>query len=115
MKTVYDEVIDMLMKDGFPRDLIVRYINACIKNYYSDDEIINALKEWIMPKEFKENADLTKAYIDTFKNATELEEGMEVYPRLTDEVIDRIQNRKFIEWFVLNCKYNMYEYNKVNL
>lgn len=97
MKTVYDEAIDMLMRDGFPRDLIVRYIDACIKNYYSDDEIINALKEWIMPKEFKENVDLTKAYIDTFKNATELEERMEVYPRLTDEVIDRIQNRKFIE------------------
>lgn len=97
METVFDEAIDMLMKDGFPRDLIVRYINACIKNYYSDDEIINALKEWIMPKEFKENVDLTKAYIDTFKNATELEERMEVYPRLTDEVIDRIQNRKFIE------------------
>lgn len=97
MKTVYDEAIYMLMKDGFPRDLIVRYIDACIKNYYSDDEIINALKEWIMPKEFKENVDFTKAYIDTFKNATELEERMEVYPRLTDEVIDRIQNRKFIE------------------
>ena len=97
MKTVYDEAIDMLMKDGFPRDLIVRYINACIKNYSSDDELINALKEWIMPKEFKENVDLTKAYIDTLKNATALEERMEVYPRLTDEVIDRIQNRKFIE------------------
>ena len=97
MKTVYDDVIDMLMEDGYPRDLIVRYINACIKNYSSDDEIINALKEWIMPKEFKENTDLTKAYIDTFRDATVLAEGMEVYPHLTDEVIDRIQNRKFIE------------------
>lgn len=97
METVFDNIISKLMDDGYPRDLLVRYINACIKNYYSDDGIINALKEWIMPKEFKENVDLTKAYIDTFKNATELEEGMEVYPHLTDEVIDRIQNRKFIE------------------
>ena len=48
-------------------------------------------------RRIKENVDFTKAYIDTFKNATELEEGMEVYPHLTDEVIDRIQNRKFIE------------------
>lgn len=97
MKTVYDEAIDMLMKDGFPRDLIVRYINACIKNYYSDDGIINALKEWIMPKEFKENLELSRAFIDTFNDAIAIEEGMEVYPHLTDEVIDRIQNRKFIE------------------
>lgn len=97
MKIVYDEAINMLMKDGFPRDLIVRYINACIKNYYSDDEIIDALKEWLIPKEFKENSELTKAYIDTFIDATELAEGMEVFPNLTDEMIDRIQNRKFIE------------------
>lgn len=97
MKTVYDEVIDMLMKDGFPRDLIVRYINACIKNYSSDDEIINALNEWIVPKEFKENLELSIAFIDTFNDVIAIEEAMEVYPSLSDEVIDRIQNRKFIE------------------
>ena len=59
METVFDNIISKLMDDGYPRDLHVRYINACIKNYYSDDGIINALKEWIMPKEFKENVDLT--------------------------------------------------------
>ncbi|MDD7340000.1 MAG: hypothetical protein PUG50_05415 [Eubacteriales bacterium] len=98
MKTVYDEAIDMLMKDGIPRDLIVRYINACIKNYYSDDGIINALKEWIMPKEFKENVDFTKAYIDAFRDATVLAEAIEVLPLPTKEAIDLInKKRKFIE------------------
>ena len=98
MKTVYDEAIDMLMKDGLPRDLIVRYINACIKNYSSDDGIINALKEWIMPKEFKENAMLTKAYIDTFRDATVLAEAIEVLTLTTKEAIDLInKKRKFIE------------------
>lgn len=115
MKTIYDEAIDMLMKDGIPRDLIVRYINACIKNYSSDDGIINALKGWIMPKEFKENTKFIKAYIDTFRDATELAEGMEVFPSLSDEVIDRIKNRKFIEWFVFDGPYDLDEYNKVNL
>lgn len=98
METVFDNIISKLMDDGYPRDLIVRYINACIKNYYSDDEIINALKEWIMPKEFKENTDLTKAYIDTFRDATVLAEAIEVLPLPTKEAIDLInKKRKFIE------------------
>lgn len=97
METVFDEVIDMLMKDGYPRDLLVRFINACIKNYASDDEIIDALNEWIVPKEFKENLELSRAFIDTFNDAIAIEEGMEVFPSLTDEVIDCIQNRKLKE------------------
>lgn len=98
METVFDEVIDMLMNDGYPRDLLVRYINACIKNYYSDDEIINALNDRFIPKEFKENAMLTKAYIDAFRDATELAEAMEVLPLPTKEAIDLVnKKRKFIE------------------
>lgn len=97
METVFDNIISRLMDDGYPKDLIVRYINACIKNYYSDDEIINALNEWIVPKEFKENLELSRAFIDTFNDAIAIEEGMEVFPSLTDEVIDRIQNRKLKE------------------
>lgn len=97
METVFDNIISRLMDDGYSKDLIVRYINACIKNYYSDDEIINALNEWIVPKEFKENLELSRAFIDTFNDAIAIEEGMEVFPSLTDEVIDRIQNRKLKE------------------
>lgn len=97
METVFDNIISRLMDDGYPKDLIVRYINACIKNYYSDDEIINALNEWIVPKEFKENLELSRAFIDTFNDAIAIEEGMEVFPSLTDEVIDCIQNRKLKE------------------
>lgn len=97
METVFDDIISKLMDDGYPRDLLVRFINACIKNYYSDDEIIDALNEWIVPKEFKENLELSRAFIDTFNDAIAIEEGMEVFPSLTDEVINRIQNRKFIE------------------
>ena len=98
METVFDNIISKLMDDGYPRDLIVRYINACIKNYYSDDEIINALNDRFIPKEFKENAMLTKVYIDTFRDATVLEEAIEVLPLPTKEAIDLInKKRKFIE------------------
>lgn len=98
METVFDNIISKLMDDGYPRDLIVRYINACIKNYYSDDEIINALNDRFIPKEFKENAMLTKAYIDTFRDATVLAEAIEVLPLPTKEAIDLInKKRKFIE------------------
>lgn len=102
MKTVYDEAIDMLMKDGYPRDLIVRYINACIKNYESDKQIINDLKRWILPADMKNNEKYLSEQIYLLKNRTYFQEAIEVYPRLTDEVIDRIQNREFIEWFVLD-------------
>lgn len=98
MKTIFDNIISKLIDDGYPRDLIVRYINACIKNYYSDDELINALNDRFIPKEFKENAMLTKAYIDTFRDATVLAEAIEVLPLPTKEAIDLInKKRKFIE------------------
>lgn len=97
MKTVYDEAIDMLMKDGYPRDLLVRFINACIKNYESDEQIINDLKSWVLPADLKNNEKYLSERIYLLKNRTYFQEAMEIYPRLTDEVIDRIQNRKFIE------------------
>lgn len=98
METIFDNIISKLMDDGYPRDLIVRYINACIKNCHSDESIMKDLNDRFIPKEFKENAMLTKAYIDTFMDATVLAEAIEVLPLTTKEAIDLInKKRKFIE------------------
>lgn len=98
METVFDEVIDMLMKDGYPRDLLVRFINACIDNYYSDERIIKELKKWIIPNDIKADKKYLKERIETLRLRTCMELAIEVLPLPTKEVIDLInKKRKFIE------------------
>lgn len=84
MEAKEERTINKLVDSGFPEDLIKRYIKACKKNYVADNEIISRLEDQDMPSEVKVNKKLSDLWINSFRDATAIEEALEVYPKMPD-------------------------------
>lgn len=82
MARVKERIIKKLIEDGYPEDMILRYVDALKKNYANEEEIIECLKDREIPENLKNNKKAYKIFIDSLKHAIAIEEGMEVYPRL---------------------------------
>lgn len=84
MEAKEERTIKKLVDSGFPEDLIKRYIKACKKNYVTDSEIISRLENQDMPSEVKANKKLSDLWINSLRDATAIEEALEVYPKMHD-------------------------------
>lgn len=75
-----EKIINLLIDDGYPEDLINRYIKACKKNNVSDESIINALSDRLIPDDMKSNQKVVDISIEAFRDAIELKENIEILP-----------------------------------
>lgn len=82
-----EKIVELLVKDGYPRELIERYIKASKKNYERDEQIISDLERWIIPSDMKNNKKYFSERIYSLKNRTYFQEALDVYPRL-----DHVEN-----------------------
>lgn len=78
--TKIEKIVNLLIEDGYPEDLINRYIKACKKNYANDNTIIKALNDRLIPDDMKNNQKVIDLSIEAFRDAIELQERMEILP-----------------------------------
>ncbi len=89
MESKTEKIVELLVKDGYPRELIERYIKACKKNYERDEQIISDLERWIIPLDMKNNKKYFSERIYLLKNRTYFQEAIDVYPRL--DIVENLE------------------------